>query len=170
MIDCMKLSETTPSEATAEQTFAAHCQQSVREEACKKSGALSWEVSIEPANDGSVRIQVDRSMPPEVPDFVKKFLGDTIEVRQVEQWTAADGAGIRTAQVKVTIKGQPASMAGTAVLRPEGTGSVEVVEGEVKVTVPFIGKKIEPEIVKVIVKALRIEQQTGLEWIKAGNA
>jgi hypothetical protein len=161
----MKLSETTSSDATVEETFEAHCQQSVREDACKLSGALSWDVTVEPASDGGARIQVDRTMPAEVPDFAKKFLGDTIEVRQVEEWSPADSSGGRTARVKVTIKGQPASMAGSAVLQPSGSGSVETVEGDVKVDVPFIGKKFEPEIVRVIAKAIRIEQETALEWI-----
>ena len=167
MIAGMRLSETTTSDVTVQQAFAAHCEQSVRERACQQSGALSWDVTITPAADGSVRIQVDRSMPPEVPDFVRKFLGETINVRQVEQWSPAAGDGARTAEVKVTIKGQPASMVGHATLKPQGSGSVEVVEGEVKVNVPFIGKKIEPEIVKVIAAALRIEQRVGIEWAKS---
>lgn len=164
----MKLSETTTSDVTVQQAFAAHTEQSVREQACKESGALSWEVSITPDGDRT-RIQVDRVMPPAVPDFVKKFLGDTISVRQVEDWSAPAADGSRTANVKVTIQGQPASMVGTADLRPSGSGSVEVVEGEVKVNVPFIGKKIEPEIVKVIAAALKVEQRVGIEWIKSQN-
>ncbi|UQX89110.1 DUF2505 domain-containing protein [Jatrophihabitans telluris] len=162
----MKLSETTTSDVTVEQAFSAHTEQSVREQACKESGALSWEVTIAPVGDVT-RIQVDRVMPPAVPDFVKKFLGETISVRQVEEWSAPASDGGRTATVKVTIQGQPASMVGTAVLKPQGTGSVEIVEGDVKVAVPFLGKKIEPEIVKVIAAALKIEQRVGVEWIKS---
>jgi hypothetical protein len=165
----MKLTEQTSSDASVEEVFAAHCRQSVREEACRESHALSWDVSIEPAADGSVRIQVDRTMPPDVPDFIKKFLGDTIQVRQVEEWSPPDSAGARQAKVKVTIKGQPASMVGTATLKPASNGSTEMVEGEVKVNVPFIGRKIEPEIAKVISSALKIEQRVEQEWIKANR-
>lgn len=162
----MKLSETTTSDINVEEAFQAHREQSVRELACKESGALSWEVTIA-EQGGRTRIQVDRVMPPNVPDFVKKFLGDTISVRQVEEWSAPEPDGTRKADVKVTIKGQPASMIGTAVLKPQGSGSVEVVEGEVKVNVPFVGKKIEPEIVKVLAAALKIEQRVGVEWVKS---
>ena len=162
----MKLSETTTSDINVEEAFEAHCEQSVREQACKESGALSWQVTIE-EQGGRTRIQVDRVMPPNVPDFVKKFLGETISVRQVEEWSAADADGTRKADVKVTIKDQPASMVGTAVLKAQGSGSVEVVEGEVKVNVPFLGKKIEPEIVKVITAALKIEQRVGVDWVKS---
>ncbi|MDQ1733435.1 MAG: hypothetical protein QOK10_3594 [Pseudonocardiales bacterium] len=164
----MRLSETTASEFSVEQMFAAHVEKSVREQACEESGALSWEVSITRDGDGA-RIQVDRVMPPAVPEYVKKFLGETINVRQVENWTGPDGSGTRTATVKVTIQGQPASMVGEAVLKPQGAGSVETVEGDVRVNVPFLGKKIEPEIVKVIAAALRIEQRVGAEWVKGSG-
>ncbi|HEY2041868.1 MAG TPA: DUF2505 domain-containing protein [Jatrophihabitans sp.] len=161
----MKLREENSSDFTVEQVFSAHCEQSVREKACEESGALSWEVTITPSGDRT-RIQVDRVMPPAVPDFVKKFLGDTINVRQVEQWGAPDASGVRTAEVKLTIQGQPATMVGTATIAPDGTGCTEIVEGDVKVAVPFIGGKIEPEIVKVVAAALKIEQRVGIAWLK----
>lgn len=162
----MRMSETASSDATVEEAFEAHVDKGVREQACKESGALSWEVTITEDGD-TAHVQVDRVMPPLVPDFVKKFLGDSISVRHVENWGAPDASGARTADVKVTIKGQPASMVGTATLKPEGSGSVEIVDGEVKVAVPFIGRKIEPEIVKVIASALRVEQRVADEWVKS---
>jgi hypothetical protein len=163
----MKLSEHSESDATVDEVFAARCDKSVREQACKESGALSWAVSIEPSADGGARIQVDRAMPPEVPDFIRRFLGDTIDIRQVEEWAAPDSSGTRTAAVKLTIKGQPASMVATATVSPTATGSTETVDGDVTVNVPFLGKKIEPEIAKVIASAIRIERRVCLEWIEA---
>ncbi|MGX7677787.1 DUF2505 domain-containing protein [Jatrophihabitans sp. DSM 45814] len=163
----MKLSESITSEASVEQTFEAHCEPGVREAACKKSGALSWNVTIEPAADGTVRIQVDRSLPPDVPDFAKKFIGDKIEVRQIEQWSAADSAGGRTADLRLTIKGQPVTMVGTAVIAPSGSGSTVTIEGDVKVAVPIIGKKFEPDLARVIASGFRTELQTGQEWLES---
>jgi hypothetical protein len=162
----MQITERTSYDVSAEDVFAARCDQGVREQACQQGNAMSWEVRIEPVADGTVRIQVDRQMPPEVPEAFKKFVGDSIQVRQVEQWSAADATGARTAQVKVTIKGQPASMVGTASITPAGSGSTEVLEGDVKVNVPFLGKKFEPDLAKVIVSALKLEQRIGLEWLQ----
>ena len=88
-------------------------------------------------------------------------------IRQVENWSGPAGDGSRTATVKLTIKGQPASMDGRAVLSPDGTGSKEVVTGDVKVAVPIIGRRFEPDIAKVIEAGMRIEQQVGDEWVKA---
>jgi hypothetical protein len=164
----MKLREENASDLTVEQTFEAHCEQAVREQACRESGALSWDVQI--TRDGDrARVQVERLMPPSVPDFVKKFVGDSIAVRQIEEWQPPDSDGARVASVKLTIKGQPASMLGTVTITPAGSGSVEVVEGDVKVAVPFIGKKIEPEIVKVIGSGVRVEQRVVVAWVHANR-
>ncbi|MDQ2837837.1 MAG: DUF2505 domain-containing protein [Actinomycetota bacterium] len=161
----MKLTVENSSSATVEQTFASHVEKSVREEACRQSGAISYEVSIAQNADGGARVQVDRVMAPEVPDFIKKFVGESISIRQIEEWGPPDAQGSRTASIKLTIKGQPATMVGSAVLAANGSGSKEVVTGDVKVAIPLLGRKIEPEIVKVIEAALRIEQRVGDEWV-----
>ena len=46
-------------------------------------------------------------MPAEVPDFMKKIVGETVDVVQTEDWGAPDADGQRTADVVVQIKGQP---------------------------------------------------------------
>jgi hypothetical protein len=164
----MRFTEESSSDATVEEAFAAHIDTGVREQACKESGALSWDVSVTPSGDG-VRIAVNRSMPPQVPDFIRKFLGDTIDIRQIEEWSAPDATGTRRADVKLTIHGQPASMIGTAVLKPDGNGSMQIVDGDVKVAIPFLGRRIEPEIAKVVAAALRIEQRVEQDWIRANR-
>ena len=162
----MKMRVETTSAATVEQTFASRVEQSVRERACRESGALSYEVLIEHAADGGARVQVQRVMAPQVPDLIRRFVGDSISVGQVEQWSAPGPTGVRTAVVNVTVKGQPASMTGSMVLSPAPGGSTELVTGEVKVAVPFLGRQVESEIVKVIEAALRIEQRVGQEWLR----
>jgi hypothetical protein len=165
----MKMRVESSSPATVEQTFASHLDRGVREQACRESGALSYDVQIEPRPDGGARIQVDRVMAPQVPDFIRKFVGDSIAIRQVEDWSAPGPTGTRTATVNLTIKGQPASMIGSAVLAPSPEGSTEVVAGEVKVAIPLLGRKIEPEIVKVIEAAVRVEQRVGQAWVRQNS-
>ena len=162
----MKMRVETTSAATVEQTFASRVEQSVRERACQESGALSYEVLIEHAADGGARVQVQRVMPAQVPDFIRRFVGDSISISQVEQWSAPGPAGVRTAMVNVTVKGQPASMTGSITLSPAPAGATELVTGEVKVGIPFLGRQIEPEIVKVIEAAVRIEQRVGQDWVR----
>ncbi|HEX8093288.1 DUF2505 domain-containing protein [Jatrophihabitans sp.] len=162
----MKMRVETTSAATVEQTFASRVEQSVRERACRESGALSYEVLIEHASDGGARVLVRRVMPARVPEIARRFVGETLSIDQVEQWSALGPTGTRTAVVNVTVKGQPASMTGSMVLSPTPDGSTELVTGEVKVGIPFLGRQIEPEIVKVIESALRIEQRVGQDWVR----
>jgi hypothetical protein len=162
----MKMRLETTSPATVEQTFASRVEQSVRERACQESGALSFQVAIEQTPDGGARVQVQRVMAPQVPDFIRRFVGDSISISQVEQWSPPGPTGARTAMVNVTVKGQPATMSGSMVLSPAPGGSTELVTGEVKVAIPFLGRQIEPEIVKVIEAALRIEQRVGQDWVR----
>jgi Protein of unknown function (DUF2505) len=162
----MKLNVENRYAATVEQTFASHIARSVREEACRQSGAKSWKVDISEADDGSARVQVDRTLSPELPDYIAKLIGGSVTIRQIEEWSAPAADGSRTAVVKLNIVGQPASMNGRAVLSPDGAGSKEVITGDVKVAVPIIGSRFEPEIAKVIEAGMRIEQRVGDEWVK----
>ncbi|HEX8305916.1 MAG TPA: DUF2505 domain-containing protein [Jatrophihabitans sp.] len=162
----MKMRLETTSAATVEQIFASRVEQSVRERACQESGALSFQVAIEQTPDGGARVQVQREMAPQVPDFIRRFVGDSISISQVEQWSPPGPTGVRTAVVNVIVKGQPATMTGSMVLSPAPKGSTELVTGEVKVAIPFLGRQIEPEIVKVIEAALRIEQRVGQDWVR----
>ncbi|MBV9821464.1 MAG: DUF2505 domain-containing protein [Actinobacteria bacterium] len=161
----MKLRVETTSPATVEQNFASRTEQGVREEACRESGALSYQVSIERTADGGARVDVRRVMPAQVPDVVRRFVGETIAVEQIEQWGPAAPDGSRSATVRVSVTGQPAQMAGTMALTPTAGGCAELVTGDVTVSIPFLGKRIEPEIVKVIEAALRIEHRVGQAWI-----
>jgi hypothetical protein len=163
----MKLSVQTSSTGTVEQILASHLDKGVREQACRESGALSYDVSIESGPDGRARVQVDRLMAPDVADYIRKFVGETISIRQVEEWGPANSSSARSAVLRLTIKGQPASMVGSVVITPEPTGATEVITGDVKVAIPLLGRKIEPEIVKVVEAGLRLEQRISQDWVRA---
>ncbi|MFL6161290.1 MAG: DUF2505 domain-containing protein [Jatrophihabitantaceae bacterium] len=163
----MKLNVENRYAATVEQAFLTHVTQSVREEACRQSGAKSWRVEVNRNGDGGATVEVERTLNPKLPDYLARLIGDSVTIRQVEQWSAPNGDGSRTATVRLTIKGQPASMDGRAVLSPDGSGSKEIVTGDVKVAVPIIGSRFEPDIVKVIEAGMRVEQRVGDEWVKA---
>jgi len=80
---------------------------------------------------------------------------------------ATDAEGNRTADVDVQIVGQPAGMRGTSTLRVSGADTVLDVDGDVAVKIPFLGKKIEPEVAKAVVSAIRVEAREGIARLKA---
>lgn len=134
---------------------------------CDATMAIDHQVDISVGDLGAAAVTVNRTMPAEVPDFVRRFVGETISLVQSEAWQPDDGSGTRRADLTVSIVGQPATMTGTIVVQETSTGVSETVSGVLKVSVPFIGGKIEAEIAKGIVAAARQEQETGRAWLAA---
>ena len=67
--------------------------------------------------------------------------------------------------VKVSIIGQPAEMTGKANLIANGAATDFTLNGDVKVSIPFIGKKVEGEIAKGIYAAVDKEQETAAKHL-----
>jgi hypothetical protein len=132
-----------------------------REEAVAIVGGTDIEVTVEPSGDGHA-ITVIQTQPAKVPDFIKKFIGESVMVKQTEKWGGPDGNGNRSADIRFTVIGQPAEMLGRAEL--SGGGDVAfVVQGDLKVNVPFLGRKIEPEIAKIVAASLRSDVEQGIK-------
>ena len=160
----MKLTESfTYPGTTVESVYATITDQAFREEAADSDGAITREITIEPNDQGGDTVTVIRTQPADMPDFIKKLTGDTVKVKQSEIWTGPDADGNRTAKIKVSIIGQPAGMEGTATLDGSGVDARFDVNGDVKVSIPFIGKKIEPEIHRAITSSLRHEVELGVK-------
>jgi single-stranded DNA-binding protein len=158
----MKLSENfSYSGASVDAVFALLSDQAFRTESCAQQGATDYEVTVEQVGDGA-HVTIVRTQAADMPDFVKKLTGSTVKVKQTEQWSGPDADGNRTADVKVSIIGQPAEMTGSARLFAQGDGAEFTVDGDVKVAIPFIGKKIEPEVAKAIRASLREEVEYGM--------
>jgi acylphosphatase len=143
-----------------ESVYALVTNAQFREEAVAAVRGEDIEVTVEPSEDGHTII-VLQTQPANVPDFIKKFTGDSVRVKQTERWGAADDEGNRAAEVKFTVIGQPVDMLGNAQLSANGDVSF-VVEGDLKVRAPFIGRKIEPEIARIIAASLRNDVERGI--------
>lgn len=157
----MNLHETFDYPATPEAVFGLISNAEFREEATVSGGGTDVAVKVERAGDG-VTVTIVRTMPnDDMPDAVKKLVGGTVTVKQVEQWGGAADDGSRKAKVRMTVAGQPAGMEGTASITPDGKGSNFTITGEVKVTIPFLGKKIEPMVAKAITSSIRHEVKEG---------
>ncbi|MFZ0140970.1 MAG: DUF2505 domain-containing protein [Aeromicrobium sp.] len=158
----MKIKESfTYPDTDVEAVYALISDPAFREEAVAAVGGQDIEVTIEPSGDGHT-VTVIQTQPARVPDFIKKFVGDSVKVKQTERWAGPDGNGNRSAEVKFTVIGQPADMLARVDLSGQGDVSF-VVDGDLKVNVPFLGKKIEPEIAKIIAASLRSDVEQGIK-------
>lgn len=155
----------TYADATADEAFGLTLDPEFRAAVCEATAAIDYDVEVEEHDDGSARVQVHRVMPAQVPDIVRKLVGETIDVVQTEQWSTADASGRRTADLLVEITGKPAKLTGTMTLQADGSGTTQHIEGDLKVSIPVLGRKIEPEIAKGILLAIKVEQKTGRQWL-----
>lgn len=148
-------------DATPDEAWALLVDPEFRAAVCEATHALDFEVEVKEDNHGGASVTIKRTIPADLPDFIKKVVGEQVDVVQTEEWSPADANGERTAKLVVRIKGQPAEMNGAIRLENVDSGVREVISGELKVSIPFLGKKIEPEIAKGIMAAIEKEQEEG---------
>jgi hypothetical protein len=164
----MKLKEQFTYPAGAAAVFDLIQDAAFRKKSVEATGGRDVDVDVKPSGDG-VTITILRSQPAtssRVPDFIKSFIGETVRVKQIEKWSKADADGNRTADISLHIQGQPAGMDGRASLTNKTAGTAAfVVQGDVRVKVPFVGKKIEPFVAKVIEKSLQHDVDAGIKHL-----
>lgn len=109
--------------------------------------------------DGGVDFSVSRELPRGVPGFLEKFLPKEGRAVQNESWGPPDANGRCSGSWSVDIPGAPATLGGTSTLEPSGDGSVQVIKGTAKVSVPLIGGKAESFIVEMTQKLMAKEAE-----------
>lgn len=129
------------------------------EKVCEASGATSYEVTA----DGDHTV-TRRELP--TPPQAQKFAGATLTIVEDVTWSAAKADGSRDGRLDLQVPGMPVTMHGSATLKPGGKGTVVTYSGDLKVNIPFIGKKVEQQAAPAIVEALSIQQRIGDDWLK----
>ncbi|MCW2528636.1 MAG: hypothetical protein JWM76_3496 [Pseudonocardiales bacterium] len=135
-----------------------------QDQKCAATGALSHTVDVKHTGDKAV-ITTERQMPTDgFPDFLKSFVGSSLKVVQIDSWDAAAADGSRHGTIDVSIAGTPLKFAGTLSLTAGGSGSLGVVDGDLKASVPLIGGKVEKAAAPAVMAAVRAEQETADHW------
>ena len=117
-------------------------------------------VDITPDGD-AMTVRVDQTRGSEgIPAFAQKIVGDSIRIVQVETW-----AGASEAALDVTITGKPGRLIGTISLTADGSGTVKVVDGDLRVNVPLLGGKLERLVADLLGVALDQEGRVGRTWL-----
>lgn len=124
------------------------------EQVAEESEGTNIEVHV----DGDTTTS-SRDLP--APDVAQKFTGSTLRVVETVAWGPAAADGSRTGDLTVKVKGQPATMTGTVTLKAGGPGSVGDVNGDLKVNVPLMGKKIEKMAAPLIVEGIKMWEVVG---------
>ena len=135
-----------------------------RDRVCVRQHALDHDVAITGSGPGAV-VLVTRTQSLEgAPSVDTKVVGQTVRIVHREEWRTATEADLA-----MEIPGKPGRLAGGIVLRDNGDGTTdELFTGEVTVTVPLVGRKLEQMIASVLEQALVREGQVGASWLAAG--
>ena len=147
-------------DAAPEEVFAMLGEAVFRERVCEAQHVTECTATVDGVDD-TMSVMVDQKRPSEgIPSFAKKFVGDTIHIQQREEWSSATDA-----KLDVSIPGKPGHLKGTITLRADGDGTVETVSGDLKVSIPLLGGKIEVLIAELLEHALLAEHRVGTAWL-----
>ncbi len=130
------------------------------EQVCVASDAL--EHSIEVAGS---RTKVSRTLA--APPAAAKFTGDRVTIVEAVEWSDARADGSRTGTLNLTIPGLPVAMTGAAVVAAAGRGTVVSYDADLKVNIPFVGKKLEESAAPAILGGIELQQRVGDAWLAA---
>ncbi|MFZ1670432.1 MAG: DUF2505 domain-containing protein [Candidatus Nanopelagicales bacterium] len=129
------------------------------------TGGKNVAVEVVPEGRDGVKIVVSRVLPAQIPGFAKKFVGETIDTTETDNWGAANSDDSRDGLISVDFGSAPIAINGTLRLESSGTGTVLKVDVEVKSGVPLVGGKLEGVAADQFQRAVNKEQEIGLEWL-----
>lgn len=122
------------------------------------------EVSVDASSDrisSTTRVAVPTEM---LPAAAKRFISPNTEAVLAEKWTRPSNDVIR-GQLELSAAGVPANIKLVSVLTADGTKTKVVSDGNVKVTIPLLGKRLESEAVKFAPMIIKGEQEASAEYL-----
>jgi len=161
----MRFTHTNTYPAGATEVLSMLTTHEFRERVCAAQRALAHSVELHGSGVGSqVRITRTQSLQG-APAVATKIAGDSVQLVQTEHWTRPDGAAFA-----LEIPGKPGSLHGGIELRDLGGTTEAVFSGELKVSIPLVGAKLEQLIASILTAALSREGEVGRRWLAEHRA
>ncbi|KUM29631.1 DUF2505 domain-containing protein [Glutamicibacter mishrai] len=162
----MTLNASTQIGHPAQQVIATLSDRGFAEHLTKVANGTLNEFTVDGDIAGAFTLTTVRAVPTDrVPDIARKFVGASIEITQVEKWSAPDAAGSRSATVQITVGGVPVTVSGTEQLTGQGEVSELAVDAKVSSSIPFIGGKLASAAEPYIGKALNLQAAQVNAWL-----
>jgi len=148
-------------DAGIDRVYAMLADPAFREAACAAQSVISAEVSLERTGAGFSLVVDQLQRTDDLPSFARTFAGESTRAVQREEWADATGGTLR-----IEAPGKPSDIVGTITLVPEGSGTREIVELELKVKVPLVGGKLEKLLAERVRAGMDAEHGVGVRWLK----
>jgi hypothetical protein len=150
----------TTSPHSAEKVFGAMVDETYLRDRLAAIGGKDAALETFSSADGKASYQLRQGVPAEhLPSVAKSLLGGDLVIKRIENWAA--GAGT----VEVTINGVPGRLDGAFTITDNGSGSKLTLTGEVKVSIPLMGGKLEKLIAEQVAVLLDKESEFTSEWL-----
>lgn len=164
-----KLEHTVDFSYPVDQVFSVIAgEESLRERLAAVGGTEATLVSHE-KSDGGIRYTLRQGIAAEkLPGLIRKVHSGDLIVQREQAWKQRDDGTVRGTG-KAAVSGVPGAISVDTVLSPAGHGTRLAVDGQVKVSIPLIGGKLEQLIAEQVVKLLRYEDDFIAEQLAAGG-
>ena len=96
----------------------------------------------------------------DLPAFARTFAGASTRAIQYETWEDSTSGTLR-----IEAPGKPSEITGTITLRPEGSGSREIIQLDLKIKVPLIGGKLEKLLADTVTAGVESDHAVGVAWL-----
>ena len=130
----------------------------------RDSGAWDVEVLEHEKTDKRFRIKCRFSMKSDapLPDFAKKFIGESVSVVQQDAWDLEK----RTGRIDTEIKGAPVKVFTEMQLKSAGQGCANHLVWNVSCGIPLIGGKLEKVLAEDLQAKSRTDYQASLKILR----
>lgn len=149
--------------ARPDDVYAMMTDQVYLEEVCVASESISYDASV---NGSSTR--TSRTLA--APESAARFTGPELTVVEQVDWAEPGPDGSRTGALTMTVLGQPVTLKGTLQLKPGGRGTTVDLDGELKVAIPLLGRKLEQSSAPAVLAGFRTQQRVGDRWLSGSSA
>jgi carbon monoxide dehydrogenase subunit G len=161
MMCAMKFRHELSYDAPPDVVFEMLADPEFRKRACDAQDVISADVSLERSGGGFSLVVDQLQKTDDLPSFARTFAGDSTQAIQREEWSDPSRGTLR-----IEAPGKPTSAQGTITLEPDGSGTREVVELEIKVKVPLIGGKLEKLMAEKVASGMDVEHEVGVAYLK----
>jgi uncharacterized protein YndB with AHSA1/START domain len=161
MMSAMEFRTELSYDAGPDEVFAMLSDPAFRERVAEAQGVVSVDVRLTATGDGFTLVSDQVQNTEGLPAIAKKITGDTTRAVVTEEWASRTQGSIA-----ITAPGKPTSAKGTVTLAPDGAGTVEVVELDVRVKVPLVGGKLEKLMAETIGSGYEVEHTVGRAWLE----
>ena len=152
-------------DAPPAQVFEMLADPAFRQRVAEAMDVISADVDLQRDGDGFTLTVDQLQRTDDLPSFARTFAGDSPQAIQREEWATATSGDLR-----LEAPGKPTSIAGTIRLEPDGAGTKEVVELDIKVKVPLIGGKLEKLMAEKVRAGMDQEHAVGIDYLKENGA